>query len=127
MLLFIVLVMSCAKTNTSEPSSGDIITEDGKIYIVDNTMKRWDITHASNNYKMLPEEFNYGLGPNAIKPINSPNKLIEGESGYPLDSSTEPIIGVVLHDEARAYAVRALAGTEAVNDRIGITYVAVVH
>ena len=127
MLLFFVLVMSCARTNTSEPSSGDIITEDGKIYIVDNTMKRWDITHAVNNYDMLPEQFNYGLGPNAIKPINSPNMLVQGESGYPLDSSNEPVIGIVLHDEDRAYSVRALAGTEVVNDRIETTYISVLY
>lgn len=123
LITFTVLsVYDCGKT-PSEPVN--IVDENGNIFITDQTGKKWDITHAVKNYDLYPENFRHGLGPNAIRPINNPQMISPGESGYPSDGSTEPVIGLEINGDARAYSVSVLAGTEVANDVVGGVPVAV--
>jgi hypothetical protein len=102
--------------------------------ITDQTGKSWDITLAVKNYGMNKEDFKIGLGPNAITPINFPEMIAPGESGYPEEGSSERVIGVSINGESRAYLISAIASLgdisslhEVVNDIVGGEQVAILY
>ncbi len=122
MFLIITLVVLIAQSCKNKSSTNSDITEDdtnNQVTITDRTGKEWDITHAVKEYGLEPGKFNYGLGPNAIQPINFPQVISEGMNGYPSDNSGISVIGVNINDDVRAYPVQILASHEVVNDRIG--------
>ena len=61
--------------------------------IVDDTGKEWDVTHAEENYGLKAENFQFGLGPFAITPIQDPQFVFEGEPGFPGPDETFLVIG----------------------------------
>jgi len=95
------------------------------IFITDRTGKLWDITHAVYEYGFDPANFEHGLGPNAIEPIQNPKMLSPGNPGYPDPEFNDLVIGITLNGESRAYLLDDLFGHEIANDRFGETYVAV--
>jgi hypothetical protein len=116
----------CHGKNTGGPGSG--VDDPGeKVFITDRTGKEWDVTHAVANYGFDTKNFQYGLGPFAITPINHPEMLSPGEPGYPAENSGEAIIGLNIEGDARAYPIRILSQHEVVNDRVGGKDVAVVY
>jgi hypothetical protein len=121
-----LMIFCCHGKNTGSPGSDDD-NADQKIYVTDRTGKKWDVTHAVENYGFDTKNFQYGLGPYAITPINNPEMLSPGEPGYPADSSSEAIIGLNIEGDARAYPIRTLSRHEVVNDRVGGKDVAVVY
>ena len=95
----IVIFTSCSQ----DPSSPDanlgperIIQEDERIFIVDQTGKKWDVTHAKKRYDMEPSKFQFGLGPNAIRPILTPKMLSPGDTDYPDDEADFLVLGTTL-------------------------------
>jgi len=109
--------VSCGEERTVIRSTG------GKVIITDITGKEWDITHAVENYGMEAENWNYGIGPFAITPINLPGMYLPGDPGYPDASSTQRVLGTTAGGEARAYPISALASHEVVNDEVdGLPY-----
>ena len=121
-----IVMFCCHGKNTGGPGSGDDDPGE-KVYITDRTGKKWDVTHAIEQYGFDTKNFQYGLGPFAITPINNPEMISSGESGYPGDNSTEAIIGLNIDGDARAYPIRILSRREVVNDRVGGKDVAVVY
>lgn len=120
------LLFCCHGKNTGGPGSGD--NDPGeKVYITDRTGKKWDVTHAVEKYGFDTKNFQYGLGPFAITPINASEMLSSGEPGYPADNSSEAIIGLNIEGNARAYPIRLLSQHEVVNDRVGGKDVAVLY
>jgi len=111
----------------SDNSNHEIRNRDGRVFIVDNTGKEWDVTHAANVYGMQPERFQYGLGPNAIQPIQNPKFLNPGDPGYPADNNDMLVIGSVLNGVNRAYPINVLSSHEIVDDIFGDAYVAVAY
>jgi hypothetical protein len=96
------------------------------VYITDRTGKQWEISHAISEYGMLPENFNYGLGPNAIRPIIHPAMLSQGDPGYPADDLKLGVLGVSINGDSRAYPIGVLSSREVVNDRVGGEHIAAV-
>ncbi len=129
-MILVVMVSTvmfcCHGKNAGGPGSGDN-NSDEKVYITDRTGKKWDVTHAVANYGFDTKNFQYGLGPYAITPINNPEMISPGEPGYPSHNSTEAIIGLHIEGDARAYPIRTLSQHEVVNDRVGGKDVAVVY
>jgi len=121
------LMMFCCHGKNTGGTGSDNDNVDQKIYITDRTGKKWDVTHAMANYGFDTKNFQYGLGPYAITPINNPEMLSPGEPGYPADNSGEAIIGLNIDGDARAYPIRILSRHEVVNDRVGGKDVAVVY
>lgn len=121
------VLFNCHGKNTNSSGSGDKDNPDDKVYITDRTGKKWDVTHAIGEYGFDTKNFQYGLGPFAITPINNPDMISSGESGYPGDNSTEAIIGLSIAGDARAYPIRTLSRHEVVNDLVGGKNVAVVY
>ncbi len=133
----IVIFTSCSQ----DPSSPDanfepagIIQEDERIFIVDQTGKKWDVTHAKKRYDMEPSKFQFGLGPNAIRPILTPRMLSPGDTGYPEDEAGFLVLGTTLNDGTRplsdgtrSYSIIDLSRHEIADEKFGNLHVAVAY
>ena len=93
-----------------EPESGN------PVFIMDQTGRLWDVTHARDIYDMNPAYFNYGLGIGAIPSVDDPTVLEERDPGYPSSDSQIQVFGVNHNGEQRAYSVSALTRHEVFND-----------
>jgi len=125
---FLIIVFNaCEKDDSSVQPGANGDGDEERIVIVDNTGKEWDITHAVNHYDFQKSNFNFGLGPNAIQPINNPDMLAPGDDGYPDESSSRRVMGVEINGDARAYPVSVLSRREVVNEFIGDSHVAVAY
>jgi hypothetical protein len=125
---YLVRVTVTDSTGLSDSDRSDArFAIENEIFLTDLTGKRWDITHAVKVYGMRPENFRYGLGPNAIRPITDPEMISPGEPGYPDDTATLDIIGTNIAGDARAYPVHPLGGHEVVDDVVGGEPVAVIY
>ncbi len=102
-------------------------TDIEKIFITDRTGKKWDITHAVNQYDLVPERFQFGLGPNAIPPIIGPEMISQGEPGYPGDTDAFLTLGTSLNDQPRGYKLSILSRHEIVDEVFGDAHVAVAY
>jgi hypothetical protein len=123
----LLLGVGCSEDPNNANVSANVIKEDNKIFIVDRTGKRWDVTHAENHYGLKAERFQFGLGPNAIPPILNPEFLSPGEVGYPASDQTFLVIGTALNNDPRAYAISDLIRHEVAEELFDSTYVAVAY
>ncbi len=101
--------------------------ENQPIFITDRTGKRWDITHAVKEYGFEPDGFQFGLGPNAIRPIIGASMICPGEDGYPADNAVTRIMGTSLNGETRAYPLDVMSYHEVAIERFGEAHVAVAY
>ncbi len=124
----ILFFISC-DTRTIEPIdfSPPIVQNQDSISIIDQTGKEWDITHAVRKYGMKAENFQYGKGPYAIRPIINPKLLSPGDQGYPGASSSFIVIGVNIDNDVRAYPLFLMKSYEIVDEIISDTHVAVAY
>jgi len=127
--LLFCLATACGNSRTeitANPSgpNGDTPVLPGEIFIVDQTGKRWEVSHAAAEYGMQPERFQFGLGPNAIRPINDPNLIGPGHEDYPPRDASYPVLGTDIGGDVRAYRIDHMSRHEVVNDVIGGAYVA---
>jgi len=122
-----LLVLLYSYNCKDNPSRSKNNQKDTTIYITDRTGKKWDITHAVKEYNFKKDNFNYGLGPNAIQPINYPDMLIPDDPQYPDSNSRQRVIGININGEIRAYPVDVLSSHEVVNDTLKGFYTAVAY
>jgi len=129
LFVFIILLLSfvgCEQVNSSEDEA-EVIRNGDQIFIKDNTGKSWNVTHAVNEYGFIPQQFQFGLGPFAIRPILDPKMLDPGESGYPGDSEGFLVIGSTLNGETRAYPLDVLSRHEVADEKFDTVHVAVAY
>ncbi len=127
-IIYLATLFSFACTTAPEGVAEPNVEEgDGRFTIIDRTGKRWDVSHAFQNYQMNPDEFQFGVGPNAIRPILNPRHLEPGQSGYPADHSTFLILGTTLENETRAYSIDKLSFHEVADEKFGDVHVAVAY
>jgi len=91
-----------------------VASVDDKVYIVDRTGERWDITQAVS-IGFDPRGFQFGIGRNAIRPLDESSL----EDTFPADDPQARVIGVENGPDAHAYVVRKLTRHEIANTRIG--------
>ncbi|RMG67515.1 MAG: DUF3179 domain-containing protein [Calditrichaeota bacterium] len=130
MLTTAVLVWGWLACSSSTSSGEDVppapvVQQENKIYIVDKTGKRWDVTHAEERYGMKASQFQFGLGPNAIPPINNPKFVQAGDLDFPDPNETFLVIGTRMRGEARAYPLFIMKTHEIVNDVFEDKHVAI--
>ncbi len=89
------------------------------VLIVDQTGKRWDVSHGVSALGLDPDRFQYGLGPFAIQPIIDPEMIAPGDARHPGASSTVAVIGVENQGDVRAYPISILRRHEIIDDEIG--------
>jgi len=95
------------------------------VEITDRQGHVWDISTAVYKYGFEPDEFDYGLGVNVIRPISGPDFFAPGDPGYPPDGDDFPLVGLTRVGEARAYPVEILSRHEIVNDFVADAHLAV--
>ena len=123
----VLLIAGCTNPADDTGLLDDIVIQpdDSTILIVDRTGKEWDVTHAVNEYGFIAEDFQFGLGPNAIRPIQNPQFLQPGDPDYPDTTEAFLVIGVEYANDARAYPINVLSRHEIANEEIGGDIVAV--
>lgn len=96
-----------------QTATADVIEDNGRTYLVDQTGERWDITQA-RTIGFEPRHFQFGIGRNAFRPLD--------ESDWPPGVEDSPthlrVIGVAGGDEAQAYSVSRLSRHETANTRL---------
>jgi len=122
-LIISFLLIQCSLDPNNQ--TAEVIKEGDQILIKDNTGKKWDVTHAVNNYRFKAADFQFGLGPFAIQPIIEPEMLTIGDLHYPDQNDSRIVIGTSIHGEARAYPLEVLSRHEIVDEKFDSTYVAV--
>ena len=95
------------------------------VTITDRQSHDWDISTAVYKYGFEPQDFDYGLGVNVIRPIVQPVFLAPGDADYPGDGEDFSLVGIELTGEARAYPIDILTRHEIVNDVVGGAHLAV--
>jgi uncharacterized membrane protein len=100
---------------------------DKVVIITDRTGKKWDISYAFKRYKMDPSQFYYGLGPDAIQPIQNPKFFNADDQGRPINTNANVVIGLNFQGEQRAYPLYVLKSHEVVNDEVNGVPIAVVY
>ena len=80
--------------------------------------KRWEVGHA-RKYGLDPTQYQFGLGPYAIAPLNHPTFLFPGEPGFP-GPSDMMVLGVDMNETIRAYPTwTRLVEFEVINENLG--------
>jgi hypothetical protein len=117
-LVAIFGVFSCDVFSPSE-GKAKVINKGEKIFIEDLTGKQWDVTHAVNEYGFRADQFQHGIGPFAIRPINDPKMVGPGGIGYPGDNEQFLIVGTTIDGDSRAYPLNVLRSHEIANEKFG--------
>ena len=132
-ILFGLFLIGCQSSQDQIQGPTETIIEEERIFIIDQTGKEWDITHAAKIYGMKPEKFQYGLGPNWFAPLILPRMISPGEPGYPEDDSyfdgfeSDLVLGAEFDGDARAYPLVILYRHEIADEKFGDSYVAVAY
>ncbi len=121
-LLAAVVTLAACDLQQGSENSTEVQRVGDEIFIIDRTGKKWNVTHAVNAYGFKAEEFQFGLGPFAIKPLiaGELGKIYgKGDKHYPEDDSEIPVMGVVIAGEARAYPLSMMERQEVANETFG--------
>ncbi len=121
-LLAVVILLLCSALwfVTAASSAAFVVREKGKVYIVDQTGERWDVTQAESiGYK--PEKFQYGMGRNFFTALDDSLLRDNADNG----NSRLRVIGIAEGSDAKAYSVPKLSRHEVANSKIGGKPVAV--
>ena len=107
------LVVICCSFILIPAAAAEVIEDNGRTYLIDQTGERWDITQAVS-IGFDPRRFEFGIGRNAFRPLD--------DSDWPPAIEDSPadlrVIGVADGEEAHAYAVSKLWRHETANTRL---------
>lgn len=124
-LALAILAGSCE--SPGEPGPERVIRENGKIFIVDRVGQQWDVTSAEEKYGMIADEFQFGIGKNAIRPISDPQFIHSGISSFPDTDATFLVMGVSLNGDDRAYPIDVMSRHEVVTEKFDDAHVSVAY
>lgn len=113
-IIGIVAIVGLVGIALAVQSPADVIRQDDRVFIVDRTGERWDVTQAVS-IGFDPHGFQFGIGRNAIRPLDESHLQ---DNPLVLDPG-ERIIGVENDNEAHAYVIRKLTRHEIANTRLG--------
>ena len=113
-IIGIVAIVGLVGIALAVQSPGDVIRQNDRVFIVDRTGERWDVTQAAS-IGFDPHGFQFGIGRDAIRPLDESHLR---DNPLVLDPG-ERIIGVENDNEAHAYVIRKLTRHEIANTRIG--------
>ena len=117
---FFILFLCLAYFITSGTAFSSVLREADKIYIVDRTGERWDVTQAKS-IGFDPHRFQYGIGREAFTPLDE--SYLSDDTFFV--SSGLRVIGVTVGTEAHAYSVPKLRRHEIANTTIDSKPIAV--
>ena len=124
LIIMLALGLSCSSDAPNQSSIKVVEGENGEIFIVDLTGKHWEVSNGIK-YGLNPEEYQFGLGPDVIRPIMNPRMIEPGHPEYPNDDDTFLVMGTTLNGETRAYSIDVMAFVEIANETFGDTHVTI--
>lgn len=130
LVVLVLTVAACASAPSPEGARKRETATDRRsapVVITDRRGERWDISHAVENYGLSRYGFEFGIGRNAIPPLNEPDMSEKGDAGHPSPSAAHEVIGFSTEGETRSYPIRPLNRHEVVNESIGNTQAAVAY
>ena len=117
---------ACATMPANGGAGGSV--GDRRIVLTDRRGERWDITHAVNVYGMDRAWWEFGIGKNAIPPLDEPRQIKSDHPRYPSPYQRGMrVIGTTLGGEARSYPQHLLRRHEIVNESFGQLQAAVAY
>jgi len=117
---FFILFLCLAYFITSGTAFSSVLREADKVYIVDQTGERWNVTQAKS-IGFDPHRFQYGIGREAFTPLDE--SYLSDDTFFV--SSGLRVIGVTVGTEAHAYSVPKLRRHEIANTTIDSKPIAV--
>ncbi len=99
-----------------------VAREGERVYIVDRTGERWDVTQAAS-LGFNPHGFQFGIGRDAIRPLDESSLA---DTAPELDAGAR-VIGVENGPDAHAYVVRRLTRHEIANTELNDTPIAAAY
>jgi hypothetical protein len=105
---------------TTPGISASVKTRGDKIYIIDRTGERWDVTDAAKR-GFRPDKFQYGIGKTAFTPLKNEDLTDEQLP----KSSRARIIGINIGEDSHAYSIKRLRNHEIANTTIADKAIAV--
>jgi hypothetical protein len=112
----VVLVIAMFWVIPVSSSAVEVIREDGKTYLVDQTGEHWDISQAvSIGYD--PHQFEFGIGRHAFQVLD--DRHWHNTSAPSSVSNRMRVIGVADNGDAHAYSVAKLRYHEIANTYLG--------
>lgn len=112
--LFLSVILVLAWSVLAGTAFSYVVREGKKVYLVDQTGERWDVTQAES-IGFRPEGFQYGIGRHAFTTLGDANLNAEM---YSVPRGLR-VIGVEEGGEAQAYSVRKLTRHEIANTTLG--------
>ena len=112
-ILFLLFTFTAAVL-VSQISGTVAVKEGEKVYTIDQTGERWDITQAVS-IGFDPRYFEFGIGRNAFTPLDESNWKSTPEDKY----NQMRVIGVTGNGDAHAYSVAKLGSHETANTFLG--------
>lgn len=113
--LFLLVLLAFATMVLVAQSSGTpAVREGAKVFIVDQTGERWDITQAVS-IGFDPRYFEFGIGRNAFNPLDESNWATTPVEKH----SRMLVIGVAGNGYAHSYSVAKLWSHETANTFLG--------
>ena len=120
LILFGILLFSI--TASMHDGHCIVVKEKERTFLVDRTGERWDITQAVS-IGFDPTRFQYGLGRNAIRPLDDTNL---GKAA-PDVSPDLRVLGIDGEHASQAYSVPKLSRHEIANSSIGSVPIAAAY
>lgn len=117
---FFILFLCLAYFIPSGTAFSSVVREGDKIYIVDRTGERWDVTQAKS-IGFDPHRFQYGIGREVFTPLDE--SYLSDDTFFV--SRGLRVIGVLGGTEAHAYSVPKLRRHEIANTTIDSKPIAV--
>lgn len=125
--LAVISLLFFACTSVSPAGDARLASTERRVVITDRRGERWDISHAVEHYGLSRYGFEFGIGRNAIPPLNSPAMSKSGDADHPADAAMHEVIGFSGAGEARGYPIQPLNRHEVVNESIGDIQAAVAY
>ena len=117
-LFSLILIAGCVEVD--ETAFSNVRHEEGKIYIIDRTGYKWDVTQAAT-LGFKPEKFQYGIGKYTFTPLDD-SLLTDSSPDLPKKMR---VIGIGEDKDSKAYSVSRLSRHEISNSTLGDKPVAV--
>ena len=114
-----VIIISSLFLFQSGTAYSYVTRERDKMYIVDKTGEKWDVTQAKS-IGFDPHRFQYGIGKNAFTTLNDSH--LKDKASSPRDYR---VIGIANSSESQAYSVSKLRSHEVANTTLGSRPIAV--
>jgi hypothetical protein len=111
LIFMIIIITGCVAVD--EHAFSNVKREGGKVFIIDRTGYKWDVTRAES-LGFSPEKFQYGIGKDTFVTLDD-SLLDDAGDNIPEDFR---VIGIEGDEDSKAYSVKKLSRHEISNSSL---------